>query len=48
MKATDVMLVFLMLMVWGQNYQVSKDFDNMRQRAPRTGGCVRALPARGL
>lgn len=47
MRATDVMLVFLMLLVWGQNYQTHRDFDNMKTRSPRSAGCARVAPAEG-
>lgn len=47
MRATDVMLVFLMLLVWGQNYQTHRDFDNMKNRSPRSAGCARVAPAEG-
>ena len=46
MRATDVMLVFLMLLVWGQNYQTHRDIDNMKNRTPRSAGCARVLPYR--
>jgi len=48
MRATDVMLVFLMLIVWGQNYQSGKHLDNMRQRLVRSEGCVRYIGPRGV
>lgn len=42
MKPTDVMLVFLMLLIWGQNYVVSKDIDLIKQRVgTRAAACVR-------
>ena len=44
MKPTDVMLVFLMLLVWGQNYGVSKDMELVKQRVGTRAACVRARP----
>lgn len=43
MKATDVMLVFLMPVVWGQNYQMNKELELLSQRVGgRMAACTRA------
>lgn len=41
MKPTDVMMVFLMLLVWGQNYVVSKDVELIKQRVGTRAACIR-------
>jgi len=46
MRATDVMLVFLMLTVWGQNYQVVKEIDYVKTRLARAVVCRTSLPTK--